>query len=119
MARRSGCGLRRLRWYETARIGLVNRVVAPAQLIQIARKMADRIASRAPLAVAKAKFAILASQELPLSKGLVFEVDRVSEAMAAPDRVEGMQAFIEKRKPNFTGQAPHSARSSKSKKKRA
>ncbi|MBI5033316.1 MAG: enoyl-CoA hydratase/isomerase family protein [Chloroflexi bacterium] len=103
---------------QAARIGLVNRVVAPAQLMQTARKMADRIASRAPLAVAKAKWAILASQELPLSKGLVFEVDRVSEAMATPDRVEGMQAFIEKRKPNFTGQAPRSTRSGKTKKKR-
>jgi enoyl-CoA hydratase / 3-hydroxyacyl-CoA dehydrogenase len=100
---------------EAARIGLVNRVVVPAQLMQTARTMADRIASRAPLAVANAKFAILASQELPLAKGLVFEVDRVSEAMATPDRVEGMQAFIEKRKPNFSGRVPRSARSGKSK----
>lgn len=103
---------------EAARAGLVNRVVAPGQLMQTARKLADRISSRAPLAVAKAKFAILASQELPLSKGLVFEVDRVSEAMATQDRVEGMQAFIEKRKPNFTGQALRSIRANKPKRKR-
>jgi enoyl-CoA hydratase/3-hydroxyacyl-CoA dehydrogenase len=89
---------------EAARVGLVNRVVPPAQLMVEARKLAGRIASRAPVAVAKAKAAIHASQQLPLDKGLVFEVDRVSEAFASPDRAEGMQAFIEKRKPVFTGQ---------------
>ncbi|MCL5951213.1 MAG: enoyl-CoA hydratase-related protein [Chloroflexi bacterium] len=87
-----------------ARAGLVNRVVPPAQLMVEARKLAGRIVSRAPVAVAKAKAAIHASQQLPLDKGLEYEVDRVSEAFATSDRVEGMQAFIEKRKPVFTGE---------------
>ena len=90
---------------EAARIGLVNRVVPPAQLMAEARKLAERIASRAPVAVAKAKAALHASQQLPLDQGLAFEVDRVMEAFATPDRVEGMQAFVEKRRPVFTGQA--------------
>jgi enoyl-CoA hydratase len=64
---------------EAARVGLVNRVVAPAQLMETARGLADRIASRAPLAVAKAKAAVLASQQLPLDKGLGFEVERACE----------------------------------------
>lgn len=89
---------------EAARIGLLNRVVAPAQLVDTARALADRIASRAPLAVAKAKAAILATQQLSLDKGLAFELERATEVMETQDRVEGMQAFIEKRKPVFTGE---------------
>ncbi|HOR00445.1 MAG TPA: enoyl-CoA hydratase-related protein [Anaerolineae bacterium] len=91
---------------EAARVGLVNRVVAPPQLMATARRLADRIASRAPVAVAKSKAAILATQRLPLDEGLAFELDRSSEVMATPDRVEGMQAFIDKRPPVFTGTEP-------------
>jgi hypothetical protein len=52
---------------------------------------------------------------LPLDKGLAFELDRMSEAMATPDRAEGMQALIEKREPVFTGQEPRPARTTKRK----
>jgi enoyl-CoA hydratase/3-hydroxyacyl-CoA dehydrogenase len=100
---------------DAARMGLLNRVVAPAQLMDTARELAGRIASRAPVAVAKAKAAILATQQLPLDKGLVFEMDRASEVMTTPDRLEGMQAFIEKRKPVFTGQEPPPGRATKRK----
>jgi enoyl-CoA hydratase/carnithine racemase len=62
---------------EAVRVGLANRVVAPAKLMETARELAERIASRAPVTVAKAKAAILATQQLPLEKGLAFEVDRV------------------------------------------
>jgi enoyl-CoA hydratase len=102
---------------EAVRMGLLNRVVAPAQLVETARQLADRIASRAPVAVAKAKAAILATQQLPLDKGLAFELDRACEVMTTPDRVEGMQAFIEKREPVFTGQEPRPARATKRKAK--
>ncbi len=89
---------------EAMRVGLVNRVVAPAQLMETARQMAERIASRAPIAVAKAKEAILAAERLPLEEGLALEVDLASEVHATSDRVEGMRAFVEKRAPVFTGQ---------------
>ncbi len=102
---------------QAARIGLVNRVVPPAQLMETARQLADRIASRAPLAVARAKAAILATQELPLAQGLAFEVEQACEAMATPDRVEGMQAFIDKRKPVFTGQEPKTSKARTPKRK--
>lgn len=95
---------------EAARMGLLNRVVAPAQLMETARQLAERIASRAPVAVAKAKAAILAAQQLPLDEGLAFELERACEVHATPDRVEGMQAFIEKRQPVFTGEEPRPAR---------
>lgn len=103
---------------EAARMGLLNRVVAPAQLMETARGLADRIASRAPLAVAKAKAAVLAAEQLPLDKGLVFELERACEVMATPDRAEGMQAFVEKRKPVFTGKEPRPARVTRRKAKR-
>jgi enoyl-CoA hydratase/3-hydroxyacyl-CoA dehydrogenase len=89
---------------EAARLGLVNRVVPPAQLMAEVRKLAGRMASRAPVAIAKAKAALHASQQSSLDEGLAFEVDRTSEVFATPDRVEGLQAFVEKRKPAFTGQ---------------
>jgi hypothetical protein len=69
--------------------------------METARELADRIASRAPVAVAKAKAAILATQQLPLDEGPAFKVDRTYEVMATPDRVEGMQALIEKHAPVF------------------
>ena len=103
---------------EAARMGLLNRVVAPAQLMETARALADRIASRAPVAIAKAKGAILATQQLSLDKGLVFELERACEVMATPDRVEGMQAFIEKRKPVFAGKEPRPVRATRRKAKR-
>lgn len=95
---------------EAARMGLLNRVVATAQLMETARQLAERIASRAPVALAKAKAAILAAQQLPLDEGLAFELERACEVHATPDRVEGMQAFIEKRQPVFTGEEPRPAR---------
>jgi enoyl-CoA hydratase len=103
---------------EAARMGLLNRVVAPAQLMETARQLANRIASRAPVAVAKAKAAILAAEQLPLDKGLEFELDRACEVHATPDRAEGMQALIEKREPVFTGQEPRPARTTRRKAKR-
>ncbi len=103
---------------EAARMGLLNRVVAPAQLMETAREMADRIASRAPLAVARAKVAILAAQQLPLDKGLAFELERACEVMTTPDRVEGMRAFVERRKPVFTGQEAPPPRPAKRKTRR-
>jgi len=86
--------------------------------MESARQMAERIAWRAPVAVAKAKAAIVAAQRLPLDKGLAFEPDRMSEVMATPDRAEGMQAFVEKRRPVFSGKAPRPARPAKRRAKR-
>jgi enoyl-CoA hydratase/3-hydroxyacyl-CoA dehydrogenase len=107
-----------IRAEDAARLGLVDHVVAPAQLMETARGLAERIASRAPVAVAKAKAAILAAEQLPLDKGLRFELERACEVMSTPDRVEGMQAFIEKRKPVFTGKESRPARATRRKTRR-
>jgi enoyl-CoA hydratase/3-hydroxyacyl-CoA dehydrogenase len=104
-----------IRAEEAARVGLVNRVVAPPKLMETARAMAGRLASRAPVAIAKAKAAILATQQMSLEKGLRFELERTCEVMATPDRAEGMQAFMEKRTPVYTGRGPRQTRTTRRK----
>jgi enoyl-CoA hydratase len=88
---------------EARGLGLVNRVVPPGKYLEEATKLALEIASKAPVAVRSAKRAVLASQELSLSKGLELELDLFHELFATEDQKEGMSAFLEKRKPNFAG----------------
>ena len=65
--------------------------------------LARRVASRPPLAAKLAKQAVLAAEETALSAGLEQERRLYEIAMATEDRVEGMRAFLEKRKPDYTG----------------
>ena len=66
-------------------------------------ELAQRIAQRPPIAVRLAKQAVLAAEETALSAGLEHERRLYELAMATEDRVEGMDAFLEKRKPEFKG----------------
>ena len=86
-----------LRW------GLVNKVVKKGYCLDEALEMARTIAERPPIATRLAKRAVLAAQDLGLSEGLAVERGLFDQAMATEDRVEGMQAFIEKREPDFKG----------------
>ena len=89
---------------ETAeRIGLVNRVVPPAQLLEEARALARKILEKGPAAIALAKACLRAAQEMPLSAGLDFETAAFGVVGSTQDKAEGMKAFIEKRKPAWTG----------------
>ena len=88
---------------EAERIGLVNRVVPPKELMKTARIMAEKIASRAPLAVGRAKIAINKTLETHLDAGLAFEVESVCLLFSTEDKEEGMAAFVERRKPDFEG----------------
>jgi enoyl-CoA hydratase/carnithine racemase len=86
-----------------ARWGLVNKVVGKGAWLTEAVELARIVAERAPLATRLAKQAVLASEQQGLSEGLAAERALFDRAMASEDRVEGMQAFLEKREPNFQG----------------
>lgn len=83
--------------------GIVAEVVADGKALEAARAMAGRMAANSPLAVALAKDAALASLEMPLAQGLERERRNFHIAMHSADSLEGQQAFLEKRKPQFTG----------------
>jgi enoyl-CoA hydratase/carnithine racemase len=83
--------------------GLVNLVVGKGLWLTETIELARTVASRAPLATRLAKQAVLAAEETALSEGLARERELFERAMTTEDRVEGMQAFLEKREPNFRG----------------
>jgi enoyl-CoA hydratase/carnithine racemase len=85
------------------RMGLVNRVVEPGRCEQEALELARTVAERPPIAARLAKQAVLAAEETALSAGIENERRLYELAMATEDRVEGMQAFLEKREPKFEG----------------
>ncbi len=94
---------RRIGAQEALELGLVNRVAAGFEWFDTAVELAQLVASRPPMAVRLGKEAVLAADETPLSAGLEHERRLYELAMATEDRVEGMTAFIEKRRPEFRG----------------
>ncbi|MDR7483283.1 MAG: enoyl-CoA hydratase-related protein [Armatimonadota bacterium] len=88
---------------EAYRIGLVNRVVPGPQLLEAARALAGTIAARAPLAVRAIKTAVHLAADASLEAGLALERTAHAALRASRDRREGIQAFLEKREPQFTG----------------
>jgi enoyl-CoA hydratase len=88
---------------EAYRIGLVNKVVPPEELMEAAKKLAGKIAKKAPLAIQFAKEAVNRSLEVGIYEGLAHESYLHALACATEDKKEGVQAFLEKRKPDFKG----------------
>jgi len=84
-------------------LGLVNKVAEEGRWLEEALKLAHTVAERPPIAARLAKQAVLAAEETGLSAGLEHERRLYELAMATEDRVEGMQAFLEKREPKFEG----------------
>ncbi len=84
-------------------LGLANKVAKPEELMDVVMKVAKKMASKAPLAV---KFAMIATKygsEVDLETGLVLEGLAANLALSSKDKVEGVAAFLEKRKPSYTG----------------
>jgi enoyl-CoA hydratase len=88
---------------EALRIGLVQKVVPLDGLLAEARRIADVIASKAPLAVAAAKRAIVSGASMTLSDGLALEALLFGQVVMTDDFREGSQAFLDKRKATFGG----------------
>ena len=94
---------RRIDAREAERLGLVNEVAPSGEWLERALELAHRVASRPPIAARLAKQAVLAADETSLSAGLDTERRLYELAMATDDRAEGMDAFLERRKPEFKG----------------
>jgi len=82
-------------------IGLVNKVIPSDKLLDVALSMAHKIASKGPASILIAKSVINRGLEVELSKGLDIERDGFVQCVASGEAKEGMEAFTEKRKPNW------------------
>jgi enoyl-CoA hydratase len=87
--------------HEAERAGLVSRIVPQAELLATASSVAKGIASHSRPVLKLLKQAVLRSQSLPLSEGLVLERRLFQMTFGFADRKEGMDAFVQRRKPIF------------------
>src|SRR5215213_2059183 len=94
---------RRISASEAREMGLVNRVVAQGEALNAAMDLAAEISANGPLAVRHAKSAANRSLDVDLVSGLEYEADQFALLFATEDAREGMNAFSEKRKPEFEG----------------
>jgi enoyl-CoA hydratase len=95
---------RRLNAQEAYRLGMVSRVVPVERYLEEALKLAAEIAARAPLAVRLAKKMVNETFERTLAEGLDEEKQEFYRLFDTQDQKEGMQAFVEKRQPQWKGQ---------------
>jgi enoyl-CoA hydratase len=86
---------------EAQRIGLVNHVYEPAELLPAAEAMAKKIAANGQFAVGLAMEAIARGAEMPQQEGMAFEAALFGTCCATPEMREGTRAFLEKRAPRF------------------
>jgi enoyl-CoA hydratase len=94
---------RRISAGEAREIGLVNHVVAEGEALNTASSLAAEISANGPLAVRHAKAAANRTLDVDLVSGLEFEADQFALLFATEDAREGMNAFGEKRRPEFEG----------------
>jgi enoyl-CoA hydratase len=88
---------------EAERVGLVDEVVDDEALPERTRALARSIARHSPVALRLIKQAVRATAELPLAEGLALERELFITAFSSEDRVEGVNAFLEKRTPTYRG----------------
>lgn len=88
---------------EARRTGLVHRVVHAAELMGTATVLAEEMAQRSPLAMSCVKEALYSGLDLTLDQGMRMELDLYLLLFTTQDRIEGITAFNEKRKPEFEG----------------
>jgi len=88
---------------EALAMGLVNEVVEPEAVLPRALELAAGIAEKSPIALQAAKEAVKTAARANLREGLDREIDLFALCFASEDKEEGVRAFLEKRKPEFTG----------------
>ncbi len=86
---------------EAYRIGLVEKVSAPEELIATAEQIANTIMSKAPLAIAAAKVAVNNGFNMDMKTASAFEIETFTAPFSSSDKTEGMTAFLEKRPAKF------------------
>jgi enoyl-CoA hydratase len=86
---------------EALGIGLVQKVVPPEKLMEEVTGLATTITKQGPVAIKMAKASINQGLDSDFRTGLKYEIESVAQTFATDDLKEGMNAFIEKRKPNF------------------
>ncbi|MDQ3666223.1 MAG: enoyl-CoA hydratase [Acidobacteriota bacterium] len=89
---------------EALRLNVVNRVVAPENLQPAVRELAERLRDAPPISIAAAKQAVYMSQSAELEEMLRYETEAQLRCFESADGREGIQAFLEKRPPKFSGQ---------------
>ncbi len=95
---------RRISAIEAERIGLVEYAVPLEKLVETAQKLALEMVGNGPLAIQQAKYAINKGLEVDLYTGLALEQKAYELLIPTKDRIEGLTAFKEKRKPKFKGE---------------
>jgi len=88
---------------EAEEIGLVERVVPADELRETTLELANKIAAMSPLTVRVAKEAVRASQRMAIEEGILYERDLFCLCFSTEDKEEGVEAFLEKRKPHWKG----------------
>lgn len=88
---------------EALRVGIVDEIVSGDKLIEHSTELAKKIASKSPPAIRAAKRCMVKAQESALEEGLRFEEQVLAELWGTDDKNEAVRAFLEKRKPCFTG----------------
>jgi len=88
---------------EAYQIGLVNKVVPHEELLPEAKRWAAELAERPPLSLKMIKDCVNLGMQMPLSEAIDYEAKCHAILMNTEDRIEGMKAFAEKRKPEFKG----------------
>ncbi|MEW9671739.1 enoyl-CoA hydratase-related protein [Ammoniphilus sp. 3BR4] len=88
---------------EALQYGLINRIVPVEVYLQEAMKLARKIAVQPPVAARLIKKSVLKAMDNPLDEGMEYERNCFYLLFASEDKSEGMRAFVEKRRPKFTG----------------
>lgn len=86
---------------EAFNMGLIDKVVPHGKLYEETLKIAEKIISKGPIAVRMAKYAVNNGMNMDLASGIAYEAEAYTTSFGSEDRIEGMSAFLEKRKADF------------------